>query len=448
MKLKGLGRICYLMSSLNENNDFLIRLINYQVKIAPKISVIVQDECFVKAQASFSKRVNLYNASMQKTPQSRNVFRAMLKVIQPDVVFVFGADANAYVFANYTRTKTTQIIVDVNCKQSNNSLFVTQDISEASKYIIDFLEKKSSLDFYPKHYIQNKAVFAQMKLSELIEAVTRRKKRVETAFEKEWGYKLPVIPETYNEILNRYKTLSSYKRYKKYVDKYKVRRQIHKMGYGDLLPRSLGFVKFKISKRLWDSLPNRFLIKPTNSSGLNIVVEDKSIYNLQVINRVIRYIKHVHYGLYKNEPVYSFWNDFLITEYISDITDYKFFCFNGQVEFVAVVNELKKEGENGEPYQMITDKDFNELPFSYGYERGTRKYEEPYYFNEMVEIAEKLSTKFQHVRIDMMGTSNKFYFGEFTFFPGGGRDRFMPSEYDSIYGAIIKQHNIDNKTTP
>lgn len=431
MKQKGLGKICYIISDLNES---LIKLINCQVKMGPKVYVIVKDVLFKKARKSFSKRIYLYNTSMCLMPQSKKTFISMLRIINPTVIFANKQDTDVCSFADYCKVRILTVELEKECGNKNNCISVPSDVSKASEFMIDFLEKKYELDFYTKHYIQNKTLFAQMKPKEILDAVFNRTKRVKAAFEKEWGYGLPIAPKTYNEKLNYGKTKSEYKKYRKYVDKNRVRKYLHKAGYTNLLPEKLGFIRRKISKRLWNSLPDRFVIKPTASSGFNIVIEDKSKYNRCVINRVICYIKGIHYGLYKNEPVYSFWNNFLITEFIPDITDYKFFCFDGEVEFVAITNELKKENNNGEPYQVIVDKNFTELPFTYGYERGMYNYTKPSYFNEMLDIAQKLSTKFQHVRVDMMGDRDKFYFGEFTFFPGGGRDRFIPSEYDEFYG--------------
>ncbi len=426
-----------MITEFSENNAYLIKLINHQVKKISYLSVIVQTDCLVAARAQFSKRVHLFSASMEKTPLGRKAMHAMLKVIDSDTVFVFDGDSNACLFANYAKLKATRIIPDGKCAANHRTMHLCNQVEDASKFMVDSLEKKTALDFYPRHYIQSKAVLTQMNRSQLLEAMFHRKRRVEVDFEKEWGYPLPVAGRTYNEILNRNKVDPTYQKYRKYVDKAKVRKHLRKNGFGQWLPPSLGRVKFKISKRLWASLPKQFVIKPTNVSGMNMVIEDKSIYNLKVINRVLRHLKQVHYGLFKNEPVYAFWNDFLIMPYFPDLTDYKFFCFNGKVEFVAVLHALKKENQRGEPYQIIVDRDFHELPFSYGYERGTQEYKKPAYFDEMVALAQQLSAKFRHVRVDLMGSSDCFYFGEFTFFPSGGKDRFSPPEYDTFYGSIM-----------
>lgn len=434
-----------MLADLSEHNDYLIKLINHQVKNISYLSVIVRADLLVEARPRFSKRVNLFSTSMAKTPLGRNAIHAMLKVIHPDAVFVFDADINACVFADYANTGAARITLSDQCTASRHTMHLCTQVAEASRFMVDHLEKKTSLDFYPKHYMQSRAILTQMSLPQLLDAIFHRKRRVEVDFEKEWGYPLPVVGQTYNEILNRNKICPSYKQYRKYVDKAKVRRYLQKKGFEQWLPPSLGFVKCRISKGLWESLPQQFVIKPTNVSGLNIVVEDKAIYNRKVINRVLRYIKQVHYGLFKNEPVYGFWNNFLIMQYFPGLTDYKFFCFNGKVEFIAVLNALKKENQRGEPYQVIVDNAFHELPFSHGYERGTQKYEKPAYFDEMVALAEKLSTNFQHVRIDLMGSTDRFYFGEFTFFPSGGKDRFSPPEYDAFYGAMISGKDISSQ---
>ena len=107
------------------------------------------------------------------------------------------------------------------------------------------------------------------------------------------------------------------------------------------------------------------------------------------------------------------------------------------MEFIAVVKEWLKENGAKEPYQIILNRDYEEMPFSYGYERGPITYEKPHYFEEMLDVVEKLSKNVPHVRLDMMGDNDKFYFGEFTFFSGGGRDRFCPSEYDLIIGQKL-----------
>ena len=55
-------------------------------------------------------------------------------------------------------------------------------------------------------------------------------------------------------------------------------------------------------------------------------------------------------------------------------------------------------------------------------------------FEQMKKMATDLSEPFQHVRVDLYEVNGKIYFGEMTFFSGGGYHVFIPSEYDKIWG--------------
>ena len=42
------------------------------------------------------------------------------------------------------------------------------------------------------------------------------------------------------------------------------------------------------------------------------------------------------------------------------------------------------------------------------------------------------------IRIDLYDINGKVYFGEFTFYPGGGVEGFRPQEWDYTLGSWIK----------
>lgn len=55
----------------------------------------------------------------------------------------------------------------------------------------------------------------------------------------------------------------------------------------------------------------------------------------------------------------------------------------------------------------------------------------------MIKLAEKLSEGIPFVRIDFYENNGQVYFGEFTFFPGGGMEEFTPIEWDYKLGEWI-----------
>lgn len=56
----------------------------------------------------------------------------------------------------------------------------------------------------------------------------------------------------------------------------------------------------------------------------------------------------------------------------------------------------------------------------------------------MIELAEKLSSGFPHLRVDFYEVENQVLFGELTFFNGSGFTRFNPIKADYEIGKLIK----------
>ena len=435
MSVKGLGSICFIISDFSNKSEWIIEIIN---QIAEKIYhtiVVVNDDNFKKSQKSFSHKIELYNISMSQNKLGKKQIKCILSIINPTVVFVMIHDTKVVSFTKYSKVEIKKII----CKDQIyiNGVLYTGDKFAIANSIIEDIEKKYNIDCFSKFYAQKKAFGAYMPLKEFILQALFHFKRVEHSFIKAWGYKIPKEPKTYNEKLNWLKIYGRTRRFRHLVDKIKVRKWLSTKGYAYLLPESYSIEKKSISKKTWNSLPNKFVIKPSHSSGYNIIIMDKDSTKLEVVNRALKCIMRVKYGALKHEPVYPIVGKIILMKYIENLIDYKFFCFNGHVEFIAVVKEWLKESFNNEPYQVIFNRDFEEINFSFGYERGTIKYEKPHYFDDMLKVVENLSRNIPHVRIDMIGDDDRFYFGEFTFFPGGGRDRFNPQEFDLIIGKKL-----------
>ena len=71
----------------------------------------------------------------------------------------------------------------------------------------------------------------------------------------------------------------------------------------------------------------------------------------------------------------------------------------------------------------------------------------PENFDEMRDLAEKIASYIgnSYERIDFYNVAGKVYFGEVTFYPGGGSDKLRPIEWEYILGSWIdlpKQHQV------
>ena len=56
----------------------------------------------------------------------------------------------------------------------------------------------------------------------------------------------------------------------------------------------------------------------------------------------------------------------------------------------------------------------------------------------MMELAQKLSKDLPFIRVDFYNVNGKIFFGELTFFPGGGFECFNPKGWDYELGSWLK----------
>ena len=82
------------------------------------------------------------------------------------------------------------------------------------------------------------------------------------------------------------------------------------------------------------------------------------------------------------------------------------------------------------------DLDWNWLPITNGHEHNPHL-KKPEHFEEMIEVAKKLSAAFPHVRVDLYEEEGKVYFGELTFYHFGGITKFEPDEWDFKLGEYF-----------
>ena len=119
-----------------------------------------------------------------------------------------------------------------------------------------------------------------------------------------------------------------------------------------------------------------------------------------------------------------------------ELRDYKFFCFNGEVAAVMVAtNRFNKEKEAGFDY---LDTDFNKYDFVKGHKNSEILPEKPKTFEEMKKYAKMLSVGIPHVRVDFYNVNGEIFFGELTFFDGGGFEKFEPESWDKVFGGWLK----------
>lgn len=249
-------------------------------------------------------------------------------------------------------------------------------------------------------------------------------------------------PKSFNEKLQWLKVFWRDEHVYQYADKNALSSLLIELGFPKIAPRKI--CTFNSAEEIaFDILPNSFVLKATHASGYNLMVTDKSKVEENRVQNMFARLLRIRYYALKYEWPYEKITPRILCEPLLEISptvplDYKFHCFNGEVKMVEILNVINKTSNIYEPKEMLVDKNFNILPFSYGY-KNVAKYPQPRDFDKMVYYAEALSKPFPYVRVDLLyHTIGDIRLGEFTFFPGAGYDEFEPKCYQYEVGDWLK----------
>lgn len=244
-------------------------------------------------------------------------------------------------------------------------------------------------------------------------------------------------PKYFGEKIQWMKIYGNLEQYGNIVDKYKVREFIKdKIGEEYLIP--LIGVYDSEDEIDFNNLPNKFVLKVNHGSGYNIICSDKSKLDVNDTKKKLKKWLKEDYAEIKKEYQYKNVKRKIVCEsFINDkngeLLDYKFFCFNGKVEFIKVDID-RYDGHKVNIY----DKKWNLLPMEeYGMPNSNKIIEKPNNLQKMIEIAEVLSKEFNFARIDLYYVDGTIYFGEVTLTPAGGVNPFKPLDMDLKYANMI-----------
>ena len=246
-------------------------------------------------------------------------------------------------------------------------------------------------------------------------------------------------PQTYNEKLNWLKLYDHRPEYSMMVDKYAVKDYVARIiGVQYIIP-TLG-VWDKPEEIDWESLPEKFVLKTTHGGGNMgvLICKDKSTLNrTAAIEQLHKSLKQDIYRQLREWPYKNIPRRIIAEQFIEsadgDLPDYKFFCFNGIVKALFIGTERQSGNVKFDYY----DADFNHLDLIQVHPMSGKVLPKPENFEEMKEIASKLSKGLPQVRVDLYNVNGKILFGELTFFHHGGVVPFHPQEWDYTFGRWI-----------
>ena len=261
-------------------------------------------------------------------------------------------------------------------------------------------------------------------------------------FRLKMGYPLNLDnPQTFNEKLQWLKVYNRRPEYTQMVDKYAVKEYVANIiGKEYIIPTIGVWDKFEQIDFL--ALPEHFVLKTTHGGGGGgvVICNDKKQFDIIDAKRKLK--KSLSADIYRNLREWPYKNvkkRIIAEKYMRDsngeLKDYKFFCFNGKVEFFKI--DFDRFVDHHANYY---DRKGKLLPFGEAdlLPVPDKILEIPQNLQEMIVLAERLSEGNPFLRVDLYNIDGKIYFGELTFFPASGFGRISPEQYDIIIGKSLE----------
>lgn len=192
------------------------------------------------------------------------------------------------------------------------------------------------------------------------------------------------------------------------------------------------------SERVLNKLTLPFVIKANHGSSWNIFITSQDDIDIQKIEKITEAWLGCVYGTDTTELNYAKIKPrILIEPHITNGArlplDYKIFVFNGKSIYIQV-----DVGRGNEHKRTFFDIKWNKQTFQFGQPIEDSFIQRPHSLDKMIKAAEKLGKEFPFVRVDFYEINKQPVFGEMTFFPGGGTEKFNPPEYDLKFGNLWK----------
>lgn len=259
-------------------------------------------------------------------------------------------------------------------------------------------------------------------------------------FKEKIGYQLDLDnPKTFNEKLQWLKLHDHNPIYTTMVDKYAVKQYVaNKIGGQYIIP-TLG-VWEHFDDIDFDKLPNQFVLKCTHDSGSIVVVPDKSKFDKVAAKENLENgLRHNYYYASYEWPYKDVPPKIIIEEYLENVAseglhDYKIWCFNGEPTYIQYINgRIGKKTE-----ECFFDTNWNMKDFTYHNPPLKYGVKKPKCLSEMLKFAKIFAKDIPFIRVDFyVLTDESIKFGELTFYPMSGLEKFHPINVDEALGSMI-----------
>lgn len=260
-------------------------------------------------------------------------------------------------------------------------------------------------------------------------------------------------PKTYNEKLNWLKLNDRRPEYCILVDKYEMKKYVADRVGSDYIIPVVGGPWDTVDEIDFASLPDKYVLKTTHDCGGVVICKDKAKFDIERAKKILNehmennYFWHTREWAYKNVKPRIFAEKYVKdsasqetnieqTAEMEQLTDYKFFCFDGEPKLMFVATDRASQTE--ETKFDFFDMDYNHMQIVQGHPNAPIEPQKPKSFDKMKEVAAVLSKGMPHIRVDFYEVNGQTYVGELTLFHFSGLVPFEPNEWDEKMGEWIQ----------
>lgn len=258
-------------------------------------------------------------------------------------------------------------------------------------------------------------------------------------YKKRLGKELNLTaPQTFCEKIQWLKLYNRRPEYSVMVDKYAAKEYVAAVLGKNYITPTIG-VWNRFDEIDFDKLPEKFVLKCTHNSGGLLICDGKSAVDWKKgKERIEKALKKNYYFSSREWPYKEVPPRIIAEEYMENneegLHDYKVWCFNGKPVYIQYIT-----GRNGkQTYEGFYDLDWRLQDFSYHNPRMPKPAARPGCLEELIQAAGLLAKNQPFVRTDFYVLEDgSLRFGEITFYPMSGMERWHPEEMDKILGGMI-----------
>lgn len=263
------------------------------------------------------------------------------------------------------------------------------------------------------------------------------------SFLKRLGYRCNLrTPRSFNEKIQWLKLHDRKPIYKSLCDKYAVKAIIGSViGEEHIIPTLGHWSRFEEID--FTLLPDRFVLKCNHDAASTVICKDKANFDYGKAKDILTQALSRDYYHYEGKQwAYKGIKRCILAEpYLEDavydeLLDYKFLIFNGVFRCAFVCSD--RHSVKGMTMDFY-DANWELLPFTRIYPNSKFGIPRPELLDDMIELAEKIARFIDNpfIRVDFYEHDGMVYFGETTFYPGGGLEPFTPRSWDFTLGEWI-----------